>query len=246
MKEKEKQNDPLDGKVAYLLIATIAVQFLFPISMIDSPIAQLGYGFFYIGMFVAGIYLIRSSQLQMRILIAATVAWIIFFILFSSNPDRLWLSYVIYAILAYFLCSLTYELLKYIFRSKTVNLDVLLASCTVYLLLGGIFATVFNVIEVTTWFNLNQHAFIDGANAYENQPMPWQVMVYYSYATLSTLGYGDVLPVTLWARSMATFEAVVGVLYTAVIVARLVGLYAAGEIEEEIRGEEEFRSEMIE
>ena len=74
-------------------------------------------------------------------------------------------------------------------------------------------------------------------NAYEDSVVPWQVIVYYSYATLSTLGYGDVLPVTAWARSAATFEAVVGVLYTAVIVARLVGLYAAGEVEEDARSE---------
>ena len=237
MNEIETKKDPLDGKIIYFLIATVAVQFLFPISMIDSPIAQIGYGFFYIGMFVAGIYLIRSSQFQTRILIIATVAWIVFFLLFSADPTRVWINYVVYAILIYFLGSLTYELFKYIFRSKTVTLDVLLASCTVYLLLGGIFATVFNIIEAATWFNLNQHAFIDGTNAYETQQLPWQVMVYYSYATLSTLGYGDVLPVTFWARSMATFEAVVGVLYTAVIVARLVGLYAAGEVEEEIRQE---------
>ena len=132
---------------------------------------------------------------------------------------------------------------QYIFRSKTVTIDVLLASCTVYLLLGGLFATLFNIIEISTWFNTGQHAFADSLNAYEDTFIPWQVMVYYSYATLSTLGYGDVLPITAWSRAAATFEAVVGVLYTAVIVARLVGLYAAGEVEEEIRGEEETRSE---
>jgi hypothetical protein len=42
------------------------------------------------------------------------------------------------------------------------------------------------------------------------------------------------LPVTFWARSAATLEAVVGVLYTAVIVARLFYLYAAKEVEEEM------------
>jgi len=78
---------------------------------------------------------------------------------------------------------------------------------------------------------------VSSLNSYENVVFPWQTLVYYSYATLTTLGYGDILPATFWARSAASFEAVVGVLYTAVIVARLVGLYAAKEVEQEIVAE---------
>ncbi|MEM8863380.1 MAG: potassium channel family protein [Chloroflexota bacterium] len=235
----EQKKDPLDGKIGYLLIATIAVQFLFPISVTDNQFVELVYALFYISMFVVGIYFVSSSRLQMQTLILATIIWIICTILFAIDDQQPWLLYVIYFTLIYFLGNMVLELFKYIFRSKVVTRDVLLASCTVYLLLGGIFATVFNIIEVTTWFNTGQHAFTDSLNAYENEVIPWQVMVYYSYATLSTLGYGDVLPVTAWSRSAATLEAVVGVLYTAVIVARLVGLYAAGEIEDEIKNEDE-------
>ena len=94
---------------------------------------------------------------------------------------------------------------------------------------------VYGIIETWTWFpDRTTHAFVDGLNDFSDVPFPWQTFVYYSYATLTTLGYGDILPVTFWARSVATLEAVVGVLYTAVIVARLVGLYAAREVEEEI------------
>ena len=35
---------------------------------------------------------------------------------------------------------------------------------------------------------------------------PWQNLIYYSYATLTTLGYGDILPVTLWARSFGQYR----------------------------------------
>lgn len=135
---------------------------------------------------------------------------------------------------------LTYVLLRYIFQARSVNLDVLLAACTVYLLLGAIFVPIYGIIESLTWFPEQEtHAFVDGLglNVYEDEPFPWQTLVYYSYATLTTLGYGDVLPATFWARSAATFEAALGVLYTAVIVARLVGLYAVKEIEEEEMGE---------
>jgi hypothetical protein len=49
--------------------------------------------------------------------------------------------------------------------------------------------------------------------------------VYFSFVTLTTLGYGDILPVTFSARALAYFEAIVGQFYLAVLVAGLVGAY---------------------
>ena len=50
-------------------------------------------------------------------------------------------------------------------------------------------------------------------------------MVYYSFVTLTTLGYGDIVPVSPSARALATLEALTGQLYLTVLVARLVGLH---------------------
>ena len=49
--------------------------------------------------------------------------------------------------------------------------------------------------------------------------------VYYSFVTLATLGYGDFLPRTEFARGIATFEVIGGQLYLAVMVARLIGAF---------------------
>jgi hypothetical protein len=49
--------------------------------------------------------------------------------------------------------------------------------------------------------------------------------MYYSYVTLTTLGYGDITPASSYARSSAVLEAMTGVLYMAILVARLVSLY---------------------
>ena len=50
-------------------------------------------------------------------------------------------------------------------------------------------------------------------------------MVYYSFVTLTTLGYGDIVPIAPSARALATLEAITGQLYLTVLVARLVGLH---------------------
>ena len=235
MKNSAPQKDPLDGKIVYLMIATVLVHFLVPLSISESLYAVIGYQIFYIGLFIVGIYLVSNHKLQRRLLIGATLVLIVTGGIFAYNPHIQWLNYIIHIIPILFLAAMAAILFRYIFISKAVTIDVLLAACTVYLLLGGIFATIFNFIEILTWFpEQTTHAFVDGLNNHENEIFPWQTIVYYSYATLTTLGYGDVLPVAPWARSMATLEAVVGVLYTAIIVARLVGLYAAEEIEEEL------------
>ena len=51
--------------------------------------------------------------------------------------------------------------------------------------------------------------------------------LYYSFVTMSTLGYGDIIPATMPARAAASLEAVLGQMYLAVLVARLVGLHVA-------------------
>ena len=61
------------------------------------------------------------------------------------------------------------------------------------------------------------------------------VFMYYSLVTLTTLGYGDITPVTPLARNLAAFEAAMGQLYIAILVARLVGLHIvhSGQEDEE-------------
>ncbi len=55
--------------------------------------------------------------------------------------------------------------------------------------------------------------------------------IYFSYVTLTTLGYGDILPVTQKARSMAILEAMTGVVFLGTMIARLVSLYTTRDIE---------------
>ena len=50
--------------------------------------------------------------------------------------------------------------------------------------------------------------------------------VYYSFVTIATLGYGDIVPASHPARGLAILEAVSGQMYLAVLIARLVALYA--------------------
>ena len=50
-------------------------------------------------------------------------------------------------------------------------------------------------------------------------------LLYFSYITLTTLGYGEIIPMNAYARSFAIIEAIIGVMYVAIIISRMVGLF---------------------
>ena len=93
-----------------------------------------------------------------------------------------------------------------------------------------LFDLLFCVVLLATVFAVSQHKrpFLAAlVLAVPALSVTWIVYVYYSFITLTTLGYGDVSPLAAPVRTFAWLEAVVGQLYIAVLVARLVGLHIA-------------------
>ena len=216
----------------YLLILVVIVQFVWPMTEGNSPYWILAYDVLYMSLMVSGILVARDSPRLMRALIVFSVLWIITGAAYAFNQNALWAQLIGYMMLAGFQVTVVAVLVKYIFRAKVVTQDVLYAASAVYLLLGAIFVPIFGIIESLTFALAHgQHAFADSVVAV-GEVFTWQNFVYYSYVTLTTMGYGDILPKTMWARAAATLEACIGVLYTAIIISRLVGLYASQEVEE--------------
>ncbi|MFV0634723.1 potassium channel family protein [Demequina sp.] len=98
------------------------------------------------------------------------------------------------------------------------TIDLLLVAVCAYLLLGGVFGAVGALLELGA-----PGSYVDNILT-STEPLAWQSLLYGSYVTLSTLGFGDVVPASAWARSLASLEAVVGTLFLAVVIARLVGV----------------------
>jgi Ion channel len=115
-----------------------------------------------------------------------------------------------------------------IFKKKAVTLDLIYGSICVYLLIGVVWAFVYSALE-----NIFPGSFhfsftkVEQVSSLSTNHIPLMTYVYYSFVTLSTLGYGDVTPVTPPAQSIATLEAITGQFYLAILVARLVGIYVS-------------------
>ena len=117
-------------------------------------------------------------------------------------------------------------ILSYLYREEEITSDVIMAAICGYFLIGLLWSSVYFLLValVPESFQFSQTL---GSGAED--------FAYYSFVTLTTLGYGDITPVTTPARSLSVLESVMGQLYLAVLVARLVGIHIAQSIEKKNR-----------
>jgi hypothetical protein len=104
--------------------------------------------------------------------------------------------------------------LRFAVQAEAVNTETIYAALSTYLLAGLFFGQLYWSIEQVTPGSLTGP-----------EPLTAESSVYYSFVTLASLGYGDILPRSDMARGIAVFEVVGGQLYLAVLVARLIGLF---------------------
>jgi hypothetical protein len=117
-------------------------------------------------------------------------------------------------------------ILKFLFATGRVSSDMICASLCVYLLLGVLWAITYSLIQILDGQSF-LYAYADEGEAGTMRFGGERTLtaLYYSFVTMSTLGYGDIVPRSSLARMAAAMQAIVGQLYLAVLVARLVGLY---------------------
>lgn len=138
----------------------------------------------------------------------------------SLSTDAQVLSYLLWSVIALLAA---YRALRYALSNVPVDADHLLAALSAYLLVGVFWGAVYVAVESAAPRSLLTagQLFAHGMSLNDG--------IYFSFVTLATLGYGDITPITPIARGLAVFEAIVGQLYLAVLVARLVGLRASAE-----------------
>jgi hypothetical protein len=108
---------------------------------------------------------------------------------------------------------------RFIVEAHRVTRDVVYAAIIVYLLIGLMWASIFGVLAA-----VQPGAF--GVSQADIKSTDF-ILTYFSFVTLTTLGYGDIVPLTGPAYSLAILEAVIGQIYLTVLIARLVGLHIA-------------------
>jgi amino acid transporter len=109
--------------------------------------------------------------------------------------------------------------LRAVLKQRTVTRETISMSISVYLLFGMTWGLFYIVL-----FEFQSNAFSFGGAPIPSEQQVTPILVYFSLTTISTVGYGDITPLTLQARYAAVTEGIAGQFYLAILVARLVGM----------------------
>lgn len=112
------------------------------------------------------------------------------------------------------------NILLYVLRGAEVTADKIHGAICVYLLFALMWTTAYALIE-----SLHPGSFVSTMVYDREGRLDFYALLYFSIVTLTSTGYGDIVPVTPYARSLTNLEQLVGVFYVAILVARLAGLY---------------------
>ena len=113
-------------------------------------------------------------------------------------------------------------LLLYLVRQEKITRSVLMCAMSTYFLMAMMWASAYSLLE----------SVFPGSFQNINAQDPSGDFFYFSFVTITTLGYGDILPLTAKAKALVIIETILGQLYVAIMIARLVGIQIAQSMEE--------------
>lgn len=142
----------------------------------------------------------------------------------GSMTARLASGFLSFALLA----STTLLMLITLIRAERVSKDTIVGGICVYLMIGLCFTVLYSIV-----INLEPSALIQGglplAQAATDASARSVKLLYFSFVVLTTLGFGDITPSGDFAQMLVTAEAIIGQLYVAIFIARLIALYLSGD-----------------
>jgi ion channel len=136
--------------------------------------------------------------------------------------------WLVFASSSALLAMLTMIVLFGVLSDSAISADTIVGALCAYFLMGVTFGTLYALIEATAPGSFLISPALAGAAHWDLPKVPiTPLLQYYSFTTLSTLGIGDVSPIAPPARILTALEAMVGQLYLAILIARLVGIHTA-------------------
>ena len=216
---------PLKQKYRQLLIVLIA-------TFLIAPFLKAGIGNVLSGLLLlyTVILVIRSFALpKILFLIYIAIALMAFALEVSASLGWMPLfnqQFALFsqAIFALYLGGTAYWVGRDIFTAPKVTIDMVRGGISVYLLIGFVWALFYGMVAT-----LDAHAFSQPLDIQES----YLKALHFSFTTLTTLGYGDIVPISEIALVLTNLEAIVGQMYPAIFIAILVGGYLSRRSEEQ-------------
>ncbi|MFL6002470.1 MAG: ion channel [Nocardioides sp.] len=196
------------------LIAVLAYPFL------ESTIGRVVFGVVQLGIVLLAVYAVRRTPALTWVALLFGLPAIVFSVLEAVRPDDDVV--IVGSALAHvpFYFFVSYAMIRYLFNDDRVTRDELFATGAAFTVVAWGFAYLYAAAQVF-W----PGSFIGAGGTGDRS---WFDLLFLSFTTLTSVGLSDIVPVLPNARSLVMVEQVAGVLYIALVVARLVGLTVVG------------------
>ena len=196
----------------FALLLMLFLPYLLP-DHIERFVMAVAMVFLLISALAAAADTVRRFRVGVLLAIPAAVTW------FAPQVSMISLMPVSRVLTVLFFSYVAFTLLRHVVRARVVDAEILFGAACVYLFFALVWGLAYELLETAQ----------PGSLAVGGSPMAADtdggVIMYYSFVTLTTLGYGDVAPVSQFARLLAILEAVLGQLFMVFLVARLVGVH---------------------
>lgn len=204
----------------YLLIALLILLIVIPLAddlnLVSAPIVR---GLVFSGLLVIGVWSLRGGGRYFTVGMAFVVVGVILNVIAINMSSPFFQYASILSLIGFLVVAISFTM-KQVAIGTDITANRLVGAICVYILLGVIWAMFYTLVNT-----ISPGSF---AGFSPTEGLGWDSeWLYFSFVTMTTLGYGDILPVSATARGLAYMQAVVGQFYIAVLVAGLVGAYVA-------------------
>ena len=207
----------------YLLIALLILLIVIPLADdLNLGNAPLVRGLVFSGLLVVGVWSLKGSRF-FRLGMVFVIAGIVLNVLAINMHSPFFQYGSILSLLGFLVVAISFTL-QQVAIGTDITANRLVGAVCVYLLLGVIWAMAYTIVNLVSPGSFSGFAPMTDLG----MDSEW---LYFSFVTMTTLGYGDILPVSATARGLAYMQAVVGQFYIAVLVAGLVGAYVSSRSE---------------
>jgi hypothetical protein len=171
--------------------------------------------------FLAAIFGTAERKRTIGLLTSLTLVWLVISIATPGSGLFAGLSLLAPLLFMFLLMAIFILLARWLIRVTYINAEVLCAAICGYLLLGILWTGLYAIVEKVRVVSHHPGAFVSSTTP----RIAVGDLLYFSYTTLTTTGIGDIIPRGAEVRMLAVLEAMTGLFYNTIVIARFVGLY---------------------
>lgn len=216
------------GKFFYLFVVQVLLLALFP--YLDRPgVPTVVFRTLAVLAFVAGVYAVSEKHSHWMTALGLAILAIVPYIIVTVHPTTGLMGPTLLCTLIFLVFTLL-SLLRAVLQTMKVTHDTIYGSLSVYLLMAITWGCAYFLLVMFQPAALSPEPLRT-----PNHNVDWSDCMYYSFVTLTSLG-GGLVPVSPQARSLTILENISGVLYVAVLIARLISAYSASTAARTLKG----------